>query len=66
MKINEVLEPSENALFEAFDADNDTGLMTKDLVKLAKSKDGPWSGPMTSTEFDMHLAEMAEKYGATL
>lgn len=66
MKINEVTQPSEQALFEALDADNDTGLLTEDLVKIVKSKDGPWSGPLTGDEFDAHLAEMANKYGGIL
>lgn len=66
MKINEVLEPSEQALFEALDAENDTGLKTEDLVKIVKSKNGPWSKPMTGDEFDAHLNEMAHKYGGTL
>lgn len=66
MKINEVLEPSEQALFEAIDAENDTGLMTEDVVKIIKSRNGPWSKPMTGDEFDEHLAEMARKYGGTL
>jgi hypothetical protein len=63
MKINEVTQPSEKALFEALDRENDTGLRTEDLVKIVKSKDGPWSGPMTGDEFSAHLAEMARKHG---
>lgn len=47
MKINEVLLPSDEALFEAIDAENDTGLRTEDVVKIIKSKNGPWSGPMS-------------------
>lgn len=58
MKINEVLLPSDEALFEAIDAENDTGLRTEDVVKIIKSKNGPWSGPMTGDEM------MAELYAA--
>lgn len=60
MKITEVMEPSEQALFEALDAKNDTGLLTEDVVKIIKSKNGPWSGPMTLEESlaqDKALAE---------
>ena len=66
MKITEVMQPSDQALFEALDAENDTGLLTEDLVKIVKSANGPWSKPMTGDEFDKHLAEMATKYGGTL
>lgn len=66
MKINEVLEPSDKALFEALDADNDTGLRTEDLVKIVKAKNGPWSEPMTGDEFEARLLEMAKKYGGIL
>lgn len=66
MKINEVTQPSEKSLFEAVDADNDTGLRTEDVVKIIKSRNGPWSKTMTGDEFDAHLTEMARKYGGTL
>jgi hypothetical protein len=66
MKLNEVTQPSEKALFEALDAHNDTGLHTEDVVSIIKSVDGPWHGPMTGDEFHEHLQEMAKKYGGTL
>lgn len=66
MKITEVIEPSEQELFEALDAENDTGLATSDLVKIVKSKDGPWSPPMTGDEFIAHLDEMVRKHGGTI
>ena len=56
MKITEVLEPSEQALFEALDAENDTGLATSDLVKIVKSQNGPWSEPMTGDEMIARLS----------
>lgn len=55
MKINEVLLPSDEALFEAIDAENDTGLRTEDVVKIIKSKNGPWSGPMSGDEMMARL-----------
>ena len=66
MKINEVTQPSEQALFEALDAENDTEFSTPDLVKIVKSAQGPFSKPMTGEQFDDHLAEMARKYGGIL
>ena len=50
MKITEVIEPSDNELFEALDAENDTGIATTDLVKIVKSQNGPWGEPMTGDE----------------
>lgn len=38
MKINEVLEPSETALFEALDAENDTDISTSDIVDIVKAR----------------------------
>ena len=63
MKINEVLEPSEQALFEALDAENDTGLATSDLVKIIKSRNGPWSKPMTGDEMIARLEAALGKNG---
>lgn len=50
MKITEVTQPSEQALFEALDAENDTGIATADVVKLIKSMNGPTKGPFTGDE----------------
>lgn len=55
MKINEVTQPSEQALFEAIDAENDTGFATSDLVKIVKSVNGPFEGPFTSDEMFARL-----------
>jgi hypothetical protein len=63
MKINEVRQPSEQALFEAIDANNDTGLRTEDVVKIIKSKNGPWSGPYTLEESKARLRAVAEANG---
>lgn len=52
MKINEVNQPSERALFESLDQNNDTGFATEDLVKIARAfKEGKWSAPQTYDEF---------------
>ena len=66
MKINEVLQPSDKALFEAIDANNDTGLLTEDVVRIIKCKNGTWSQPISGDEFNKHLREMAENNGITL
>lgn len=55
MKIIEVIEPTGQALFEALDAENDTGFATTDLVKIVKSANGPWSKPMTGDEMIARL-----------
>jgi hypothetical protein len=55
MKITEVIEPTDQELFEALDAENDTGLDTSDLVKIVKSQNGPWSEPMTGDEMIARL-----------
>ena len=55
MKIIEVIEPTGQALFEALDAENDTGFATADLVKIVKSANGPWSKPMTGDEMIARL-----------
>lgn len=66
MKINEVLEPSEQALFEALDAENDTEFATTDLVKIVKSANGPFTGPFTGDEMIARLYEAAAKNGIVL
>lgn len=56
MKINEVTQPSDNALFEALHKDNNTGFLTEDLVKIVRTEQaGQWSAPKTADDF---LAEM--------
>jgi hypothetical protein len=63
MKITEVIEPTEQALFEALDAENDTGFATGDLVKIVKSKNGPWSKPMTGDEMIARLEAALGQHG---
>lgn len=55
MKITEVLENNEQALFEMLDAANDTEFLTEDLVKIVKSVNGPKSASQSAENF---LAEM--------
>jgi hypothetical protein len=56
MKITEVTQPSEQALFEAIDASNDTGFLTEDLVKIGKAHNGQWSDPVDVDEM-MRIVE---------
>lgn len=60
MKIKEVTEPSDAALFEQLDAENTTGISTEDLVKVVRQeRDGTWSQPMTAEELMDHLRKLA-------
>jgi len=63
MKINEVTHPSDKALFEALDIENDTDLKTQDLVKIIKSINGPWSKPMTAEESMKFIDDMVKSNG---
>lgn len=58
MKINEVLEPSEQALFEAIDAENDSGIATQDVVDIVKARRSPYS-QVTADEFQKLIREWA-------
>jgi hypothetical protein len=51
MRINEVQQPSDKALFESIDAENTTGFLTEDLVKVVRTHQAnEWSEPMTAKE----------------
>jgi len=51
MRINEVQQPSDKALFESIDAENNTGFLTEDLVKVVRTHQAnEWSGPMTGEQ----------------
>lgn len=57
MKINEVTQMSDQALFESIDRTNDSGIATSDLVKVVRAQESDqWSDPMSADEF---LAKMA-------
>ncbi len=63
MQINEVLQPSEQALTEMVEANNDTGLLTEDVVKIIRSKDGPWSEPVSADESNARMKALLESHG---
>ena len=51
MRINEVQQPSAQTLFESIDAENNTGYLTEDLVKVVRTAHAnEWSQPMTAEE----------------
>jgi len=51
MRINEVQQPSDKTLFESIDAENNTGYLTEDLVRVVRSAQAnEWSKPMTAEE----------------
>lgn len=51
MRINEVQQPSDRALFESIDAENNTGFLTEDLVKVVRTHQAnEWSEPMTAEQ----------------
>jgi hypothetical protein len=56
MKINEVSQPSDQTLTESFGADNQTGFLTEDLVKIARvEQQAAWGQPQSADDL---LAEM--------
>jgi hypothetical protein len=53
MKINEVTQPSDRALFEAFDRDNSTGFVTEDLVQIYRTHNSDsWDAAQLDDELD--------------
>lgn len=51
MKIAEVQQTKEQALFESIDRENDTGFRTEDLVRIVQEhQSAQWSKPMTADE----------------
>jgi hypothetical protein len=51
MRINEVQQPSDRALFESIDTENNTGFLTEDLVQVVRTHQAnEWSRPMTAQE----------------
>lgn len=60
MKINEVTQPSDKALFESFDKDNDTGFATEDLVKIFRTHEANnWEETTFEDELE-HLTMLEE------
>lgn len=61
MKVNDVTKTEDNALYEALDAENDTGVSTEDLVKIAKAhQDDNWTRYNTVEDFIKYLDELTE------
>lgn len=61
MKVNDIAKTEDDALYEALDADNDTGVSTKDLVEIAKAhKDNNWTRYNTVEDFIKYLDELTE------
>lgn len=58
MKLTEVQQPSDKALFEQIDSDNDTGFLTEDLVKIARAKTGEWKEHLTEETFEAHIRKV--------
>lgn len=57
MKITEVTTTKSEALIESIDADNDTGFLTEDLVKIVETNESKrWSKPVTGDQL-MNLVE---------
>ena len=51
MKLAEIQFKDEKAMFEAFNANNDTGFSTEDLVKIVKAHNASeWTAPMSAEE----------------
>jgi len=51
MRINEVQQPSDKTLFESIDAENNTGYLTEDLVRVVRAAESnQWSAPMTAQD----------------
>jgi hypothetical protein len=63
MKIIEVLQKDEKALFEIMDAANDTELLTEDVIKVINSTNGPFSEPVTLEESNARMRAMLEANG---
>ena len=57
-------EMTDEELFAELDKDNDSGLQTSDLVKIVRSVNGPWSGPMTGEEFQAWLNAFAAEHAS--
>lgn len=54
MNLKEVKQPSDQKLFEEIDRENDTDLLTEDLVKISRAKDGAWK-EHTNEGFESHM-----------
>ena len=61
MKITEATQPTDKTLFESLNQNNDTGVLTEDLVKVVRTHNNrEWSEAMTleeSLSVDRMIAE---------
>lgn len=61
MKVNDVTKSEDQALYEALDADNDTGVDTSDLVKIAKAhRENNWTRYETLDDFIKYLDNLTD------
>jgi len=61
MKLNDVTKTDDEALYEALDTDNDTGVSTENLVKMAKAdKSDEWTRYSSVDEYFAHLDNMVK------
>lgn len=58
MKITEVTELNEQELLEAIEQNNDTGLKSKDVVKIIQSQSQTWSEPRDADEAVLRLYQL--------
>lgn len=62
MRINEITRLEGKALYEAIDAENDTGVKTDDLVKIVEAhRKGEWKTFDTAESFESYLDELEAK-----
>ena len=61
MKITEATQPTDKTLFESLNQNNDTGVLTEDLMKVVRThNNNEWSKPMSleeSLSVDRMIAE---------
>lgn len=63
MKHKEIKVDSAKKLTEAVGANNDTGFLTEDLVKIAQAEQmGDWSEPQSADEFLAELDAIEDEY----
>ena len=58
--MKKIEEMTDEELFAELDRDNDSGFQTNDLVKLARSENGPWSKPVSGEVLKKILASWLE------
>jgi hypothetical protein len=62
MLIKEVQQPTDRALFEALDRENNSGLLTQDLVSIVREhQSNRWSESITGDELSQLLENIRGK-----